>query len=111
MTVTSEGRSHLPLTVPGVGSGATTGAPSSCTSDNGAPRSRPPGSQAGPFGSAFPNPMGPEPFSSMPRAQGSQQSIWPQPAYVWQTRYGLPMPISGQQPSTRVKAGHNSRAL
>jgi hypothetical protein len=110
MTVTSEGRSSQPLTMPGLGVGTTTGAPRSGSCDNGAPPSRGPGSQAGPFGSAFPNPMGAAPFLGIPQAQGFQQSIWPQPAYAWQTAYGLPMPTYGQQPWTPVQAGHNGSA-
>jgi hypothetical protein len=43
--------------------------------------------------------MGGEQFPGAPQSQAFQPSIWPHPAYAWQTQYGMPTPSYGQQPS------------
>src|SRR5262249_28701091 len=56
------------------------------------------GSQPGSFSPVFPNPIGVEQPLGFPQAHGFQPSIWPQPAFAWQTPYGMPTWAYGQQP-------------
>lgn len=65
------------------------------------------GAQPGSFSPPFPAPIGAEQFLGIPYAQGFQPSIWPQPAYAWQTPYGTPTSPYGQLPSAQSPPSHS----